>query len=200
KDMPVTAMVRNLGKLTAVGVLKPLSDAEKKVLSVLGDAERLRKARLHPMQVLVALNTYRLGHGIKGSLKWDPVQRVVDALDDAFYTTFQTIEPANKRTLLGLDVSGSMGHPELNGMPGVTPRVASAVMAMVTARTEPQYYFFGFCHTFVPLKISANMRLDQVIKVIDNLPFGGTDCALPMLYALKHKLEVDTFAVFTDNE
>ena len=29
---------------------------------------------------------------------------------------------------------------------------------------------------------------------------GGTDCALPMLYAIQNKLEVDVFVVFTDCE
>jgi len=28
----------------------------------------------------------------------------------------------------------------------------------------------------------------------------GTDCSLPMLYALEHRLEIDLFLVFTDNE
>lgn len=35
---------------------------------------------------------------------------------------------------------------------------------------------------------------------MSGLPFGGTDCALPMVWARKHKVEVDTFAVYTDNE
>jgi 60 kDa SS-A/Ro ribonucleoprotein len=200
KDMPVHALVRNLGKLTAVGVLKPLSQAEKKVVDMFGNAERLRKARLHPLQVLVALNTYRLGHGVKGNLKWTPVPRIIDALDDAFYSTFKTIEPSNKRTMLGIDCSGSMGMPELAGMAGITPRVAAAVMAMVTARAEPSYFFFGFCGRFVPLGISANMRLDQVIKIVDRSDFGSTDCSLPMVAALQMQLEVDVFHVYTDSE
>lgn len=29
---------------------------------------------------------------------------------------------------------------------------------------------------------------------------GGTDCALPMLYAAARKLEVDVFHIYTDNE
>jgi 60 kDa SS-A/Ro ribonucleoprotein len=29
---------------------------------------------------------------------------------------------------------------------------------------------------------------------------GGTDCALPMVWALKNRVEVDTFQVYTDNE
>ncbi|MBW3069501.1 hypothetical protein GZ998_08305 [Actinomyces sp. 594] len=32
------------------------------------------------------------------------------------------------------------------------------------------------------------------------MPLGGTGCALPMLYAAEHELEVDTFVIYTDNE
>ena len=44
------------------------------------------------------------------------------------------------------------------------------------------------------------MRLDDVLKAVSGLPFGGTDCAQPMIYATKNKLNVDTFVVYTDNE
>ena len=43
-------------------------------------------------------------------------------------------------------------------------------------------------------------RMDDVVKQISNLPFGGTDCALPMVEALKHRWAVDTFVVYTDSE
>jgi len=32
------------------------------------------------------------------------------------------------------------------------------------------------------------------------MPMSGTDCALPMLYATKNTIEVDTFVIYTDNE
>ena len=35
---------------------------------------------------------------------------------------------------------------------------------------------------------------------IDRLPMGGTDCALPMIWATQQKADVDTFVVYTDNE
>ena len=35
---------------------------------------------------------------------------------------------------------------------------------------------------------------------MSNLPFGGTDCALPMVYALDHEREIDTFVILTDSE
>ena len=44
------------------------------------------------------------------------------------------------------------------------------------------------------------MRLDQAAQYMAQLPFGGTDCSLPMVHALQNKIEVDTFQVFTDGE
>jgi 60 kDa SS-A/Ro ribonucleoprotein len=38
------------------------------------------------------------------------------------------------------------------------------------------------------------------VKAVSNLPFGGTDCALPMLHALEKGLKVDAFVVYTDSE
>ncbi len=38
------------------------------------------------------------------------------------------------------------------------------------------------------------------MKAVSDLPFGGTDCALPMLYAQAKGREVDTFVVYTDSE
>jgi 60 kDa SS-A/Ro ribonucleoprotein len=39
-----------------------------------------------------------------------------------------------------------------------------------------------------------------VLNRISGLPFSGTDCALPMLWATANKVKVDTFVVYTDNE
>jgi 60 kDa SS-A/Ro ribonucleoprotein len=47
--------------------------------------------------------------------------------------------------------------------------------------------------------VSAD-RLDDVVGRTSGLPFGGTDCALPMLEAAKRGWAVDVFVVYTDNE
>src|SRR5581483_1305117 len=108
EKMPMTAMVRNLGKMSAVGLLKPLSAAARTVADRLADTGAIRKSRLHPIAILLALKTYSRGRGVKGSLSWEAVPRVVDALDAAFYKAFGNVEPSGKRTLIALDVSGSM--------------------------------------------------------------------------------------------
>ena len=143
---------------------------------------------------------------------------VVDALDDAFYTSFGNVEPAGTRLLLALDVSGSMMGGWVAGVPGLTPRDASAALALVTAATEKQYEIVGFfageggyrkrgrrvwngyTDGLTPLAISPRQRLSDAIREVSDLPFGGTDTALPMLYALAKEREVDTFVVYTDSE
>jgi 60 kDa SS-A/Ro ribonucleoprotein len=51
-----------------------------------------------------------------------------------------------------------------------------------------------------PLAITPRQRLDDVVRTISKLTFGGTDCAQPMLYARKHRLEIDAFLTYTDSE
>jgi 60 kDa SS-A/Ro ribonucleoprotein len=143
-EMPMTALIRNLATLTRVGLLVPGSEAARRILAQLGDAGRLRAARIHPIAVLVALKTYAQGKGERGTSTWTPVPQVVDALDMAFYATFQNVEPTGKRWLLALDVSGSMSMGTVSGVPGLTPCVASAAMALITAATE-QHHTFLVC-------------------------------------------------------
>lgn len=198
--MPMTAMVRNLGKMTSCGVLKPLNLATRTVVDRLSNGELLRRARLHPINVLVAACTYGNGRGFKGSLAWRPIGGIVDALDDAFYASFEFVEPTGKNHLLALDVSGSMTWPAIGCMGGMTPRELSAAMAMVTARTEPNYQVVAFSDSMQDVNITARMRLNDVIETIGRIPMGGTDCALPMLHAARENLDVDMFVVYTDNE
>ena len=199
-NLPLGALLRNLGRLTAHGVLAPGRPQVAEVAARLCDPEALRRARLHPLAVLVALKTYAAGRGVRGKLKWEPVASVVDALDAAFYQAFEAVEPTGKRLLLALDVSGSMGFGEVAGMTGVTPRVASAALALTTVAVEKSVHVTAFSHQMVPVSLSPRQRLDDVLRVTGRLPFGGTDCALPMLYALEKGLEVDAFVVYTDSE
>lgn len=198
--MGITAMIRNLGKMTAIELLKPLSTATVFVAETLMNEDKIRKGRVHPMTFLIAQGIYRQGHGDKGNLKWKAVGTIGDALDDAFYTSFKTIEPTGKATLLALDVSGSMDGGQIAGAPGITPRIGAAAMAMVTARVEKNWHMLGFSHHLVDINIGKHDRLDEVCKKMQRIPMGGTDCTIPMLHAAGNNLDVDVFQVYTDNE
>ena len=209
--MPLGALVRNLATLTRVGLLAPGSEAARAVSERLADAAALRRARVHPVQVLSAMRTYAAGRGFRGKHSWQPVARVVDALDAAFYLAFGAVEPSGKRMMLALDVSGSMMAP-VQGLEQLSCREASAAMALVTAATEPHHLFTaftagsrpsmhpGFSTGLTTLAISPRQRLDDVLAATAGLPFGGTDCALPMLEARKRGWAVDVFVIYTDSE
>lgn len=197
--MPQTALIRQLPTLTRLGVLPPMSARLRAVADQIADPERLRKARVHPLSVLLAARTYAAGRSLRGSASWTPEGMVTDALNDAFYAAYGAVEPAGKRTMIALDVSGSMGWSETGGLP-ITPREVTAAMSLVVMNTEPSWSVFGFTTKLSPLRISPRMRLDTAVSSIAGLPFGGTDCSLPMVHAMQAALEVDTFQVFTDNE
>ena len=141
--MPLIALIRNLGKMTSVGLVQPFSEATKHVVGKLSDTQALKRSRIHPLAVLIAEKVYAQGHGEKGSLTWKPASNIVDALDAAFYATFQNVEPCGKPMLLALDVSGSMDGSKMAGS-CLTAREASAAMALVTAATEPECEIIAF--------------------------------------------------------
>lgn len=199
--MPMTAMVRNLGKMTSVGLIDMGSEAARIVADRLGDVDRLRKARVHPLALLVALKIYEQGHGEKGSLKWTPVKKVITALDEAFYLAFKTIEPTGKRIRLSVDVSGSMTGGQIAGMPGISPRIGAAAMALVTAATEPNAEIIGFATDLYELGIRPSMRLDEVLRTIERLHNGqGTYCTHPIVEATKSGKTFDAFVSYTDSQ
>jgi 60 kDa SS-A/Ro ribonucleoprotein len=195
--MGTTALVRNLANMTRIGVLE--GDYRAKVLDRLADADEVAKSRIHPLQVLMALATYAAGRGLRGGNEWTPIPQVTDALDRAFYLAFGNVEPTGKRILLALDVSGSMASGLVAGSP-LTPRAASVAMALVTLAVEPNADVVGFTGGMVPLGISSRQRLDDAVRTVSNLPFDRTDCAQPMLYALREKRTYDAYVIYTDSE
>lgn len=200
-DMPMTAIIRNLGKMSSIDFLTIGSDVAKYVAQTLCNSNALKNARIHPLSVLMAQRTYAAGKGIKGSLTWNPVPQVIDALNEAFYLSFKNVKPTDQRIMLALDVSGSMTVPIAGN--AISAREASAAIALVTAAIENDVHIIGFTaggDGITKLPLSARQRLDDVVTTISRLQFGPTDCALPMLYALRHKIKIDAFVIYTDSE
>ena len=216
--MPITAMLRNLGNMTKIGLLTPFSGAAGAVIRNLTNVKVLKKGRVHPYALMLALKTYASGEGFRGSSTWKPVSTVVDALEAALEMSFDLIEPSGKRVMIGLDVSGSMRAAMNNSC--VTAREAATLMALVTARSEQNYQIMAFSNQFMPLDLTRTDSFRGAIQKVSGLPFMGTDCALPMVYAMgmepvsggeygvrgmyrqttRTTIPVDAFIIYTDNE
>ena len=221
KAMPLNALLRNLAKLTAIGLLEklpgePPSAEVASVVSKLTNATAVTKARLHPLAVLLAQRTYASGHGDKGSLEWTPIAEVTVALEAAFALSFAAVKPAGKRFCVALDISESMSAPiSGGGGASLTCAEAAAAMALLIAKTEPSCTVMAFAETFMPLGITADMTLPEAVgaaaQLMQTVRPGGTDCSMPMQWALREMVNAkapaqieaatfDCFLVFTDNE
>ena len=146
KGMPLTALIRNLGKLTTaeIGIIAPfstialqsLTPTVKHICDRITDAQDIKRTRIHPYTILVAMMTYKKGQGDKGGLTWSHNIHIVEALDKAFKLAFQNITPTGKRIKIALDVSGSMSSNFCTGSPVVSCAVGSVAMMMMTLYVE----------------------------------------------------------------
>lgn len=194
---PMTAMIRNLGNMSKQGLLTVGSPVFQRVITALGTPDALKKARIHPISILVAHKTYESGHGFRGHNSWEVVPQIVDSLNKAFYLAFPAVEPTGKTIAFAVDTSGSM-TAEVDGTPNLSAREAGAAMALVTAATEPNYYAMAFDTRCYNWAISPNQRLADVVR---NMPGGGgTDCAQPIDFLLANRRKVDAIVIYTDSE
>ena len=205
--MPYTALLRNLNKLMALGILAPMGAWTAKVAGWLTDAARIRSARIHPCALLIAQHAYWSGAGLLGDLKWEPVPAITDALEAAFYASFGCLEPTGKRIVVGVDCSGSMESNSVmsGGSRGTRHAVmpvkeAAAAMAMTIVRSEPNHVMV--CFDTMPWVVVAGPQhsLAEVTAKLHVGQGGGTDCAQPILWAIANKVEADAFVILTDEE
>jgi hypothetical protein len=202
--MGMTALVRNLGKLSQVGVT---STKSQEIVKMLTDPKSVKDSKIHPLQVLVGMKTYSQGKGDLGSMTWIPNSYITSALSTTFRQAFGNITPTGKRYMIGLDVSGSMSMCMCAGAKNITPREGSVAMAMMTLHAEgaENVHIYGFSDVFYNFngKIRPEMTIQDAIKATD-VPFGATNCALPMTEALKMYRQngtvFDVFCVYTDSE
>jgi hypothetical protein len=202
--MGMTALVRNLGKLSQVGVA---STRGQDIIKMLTDPKTVKDSKIHPLQVLVGMKTYSQGKGDLGSMTWTVNSYITTALSTTFRLAFGNITPTGKRYMLGLDVSGSMSMCMCAGAKNITPREGSVAMALMTLHAEgaQNVHIYGFSNVFYNFtgKVRPDMTVQDAIKATD-VPFGATDCALPMTEALKmynsSGIVFDVFCVYTDSE
>jgi 60 kDa SS-A/Ro ribonucleoprotein len=203
ETMPLEALLRNLGKLTQIGVA---AEKHREIVVRLTNQTEVLKARIHPIKVLVASKVYTNGCGDSGSLTWTPNAYIGVALTDLFRISYGAVTPTGKRIMLGIDVSGSMSSAVL-GSKVLTCRDASIAMALLYLETEKNVSAVAFSNTLTDLlapssknRLTRGMTLQQALAATNGMNFSSTDCVLPIQHAIKHNLQIDAFIVITDNE
>ena len=88
----------------------------------LGDAERIRAARVHPIALLAALRTYASGRGIRGHGEWVAVREIVEQLPPGVVTVGVFVNESQPESVLEiLTASGVLDPCAMMQMPS-TPR------------------------------------------------------------------------------
>ncbi|BAZ52391.1 TROVE domain-containing protein [Nostoc sp. NIES-4103] len=215
QEMPIGAMLRNLGSLTELGVLRtdettavPTTEGTSatdclanlsRVEAVLNNKEHLRKGRIHPIDVLKALKTYESGGRLGRSQKtWKPVSRIVDILEKAVELSFDVVQPTGKVFMHAVDVSGSMGS--LVADMGLSCCEIATTMALVTAKAEKNYMIRGFASEFRELGITAKDSFSSAVGKARNQNFGGTDASVAYDWMIKNQFKADVICFWTDSE
>ncbi len=199
------ALVRNVTRLSKIDAFDDMVFAAD-YANALTDKEMIKKTRLHPMQYLLASVVYMSGQidrtrsywSSSRNRPWSINSKIAGALDAGFVNSFASIAPANKRTMLGIDVSGSMSFPALGV--DLTAAECAAAMAVITSKSEPYTSTYGFANTLKDLGISDSDSLATVMEKTRNMNFGTTDPSLLISHAMTNKIAVDTFVIITDNE
>lgn len=220
--MGQSALLRQTTRFARLGLFNDLKIAGD-YAQALSNADAIEKGRLHPINYLNALDVFQNGqwksvkshYGYMSEQRvkdWDTNPKVLAALDKGYFAAFKNIVPANKRTLIALDVSGSMSA-KASGL-NLSCAQVSGAMAQTILKTEPYSIVRGFTtgsgssgywggsrnSSLTDLGISDADSLNSVMKKVMKSNWGGTDCSLPMTWALENKIEIDTFVVLTDND
>ncbi len=203
EDMPIGALLRNLGSLTEIGIFaysKRCKHNIDRVEKILNSKDHLRKGRIHPIDVLKALKTYKSGGSLgKSSKTWTPVARIVDILETALEMSFDAIEPTGKVFMHAVDISGSMSYYSVSSI-NLTCCEIATTMALASAKAEKNYAIRGFSTSFIDLKINRSDSFSSAIQKASDLNFGGTDASSAYKWMIKHNFYADIICFWTDCE
>jgi len=203
----MTALVRNLSRMTRLGTLTAHSEATDRVAARLANQQALARARIHPMDVYLALKAYQSGLSRpdlrKPAQTWEPVPAISDALEVAYDLSFAAAEPTGRKYVVAVDSSGSMSSRWAQviaaGSPLGTPYEVANTLAVMLARLEG--------HNVHVIDVDTSVRQSRVtprtnLRDLANWSAsgGGTDLSLPFAWAGQQKVTVDGFLVLTDNE
>jgi 60 kDa SS-A/Ro ribonucleoprotein len=205
----MTALIRNLARMTRIGTLKPFASVNSTVVRRLVNQDALKHGRIHPMDLFLALRIYNSGRSQpdpKADMQtWTPVPAISDALEEAYSLSFGYTEPSGRKLLVAVDSSGSMASGywgsgvTAGGSPLGSPYETGCAMAAQLKRINGENVHVIDVDTSVHAsRITARTNLREIASWQPS--GGGTDLSLPFRWAQQEKVTVDGIVLFTDNQ
>lgn len=196
QGMPMTALVRNLGKISGLGLMND-QQVVNKICGQLTDQQALTKARVHPLTLLVAGKVYSSGRGVRGSLVWNPNQQVIHSLNQAMTLAYGALPKSKVPTMVAVDVSGSM-HCTLPDFGNVLLHEVSACMMLAHAQMNPASQFVTFDTNWREFPVLGR-RYDDILESL-RATGGGTDVTQAVEAAQRLGSAIKCLTIYSDSE
>lgn len=161
-----------------------------KVFEKLADPEEVRKSRQLPFRFMSAYRNIPLG-------SWYS-RKALDVIDAAAEASVENLPKIPGKTIIAIDVSGSMGHP-ISVKSDIRCCDISMLLGIVANKVCENARVFTFDDEIHELRISTRMGL--ISTAIDQSHFGGgTDMRLPFQKMLNDHIQCDRMIIISDNE
>ncbi|CUS44731.1 MAG: TROVE domain-containing protein [Pseudomonadota bacterium] len=164
------------------------------VAARLSDVEALKKARVLPYQLMVALDS--AGESV-------PL-KVQAALEDALEASVSNVPMVSGNVVVCPDVSGSMASPATGYRKGATSKVScnqvAALVAAAILRTNRQARVLPFEQRVVKVKLDPFARLAVNTAKLAAVGGGGTSVSAPLAQLNAERATVDLVVIVSDNE
>ncbi|VDI74270.1 Hypothetical predicted protein [Mytilus galloprovincialis] len=203
--MPMTAMIRNLGKMTSLDG-KPGADFWVSLVEArLLDDLQLASARIHPLTLLIAMKHYEQGAQRNKKISWDPNPRIIEALKNAFIRNTKVTQPQGRKYLMAISVGENMQKPICGST--ITAGEAAAAMVYSTIQTEDVevILFTNKIEEAVTANINRGEDLQSIVKKIYQIQpetksnYTKQDLSIPFKWAAEGRKKFDAIMVFTDS-
>jgi len=187
------ALRMNLNTLARNGAFA-VDGVTQAVAARLSDTEALRKARVLPYQLMVALES--AGDGV-------PL-KVQAALEDALEASVSNVPKVSGNVVVCPDVSGSMASPATGYRKGATSKVScnqvAALVAAAMLRTNRQARVLPFEQRVVRVKLDPFARLAVNTAKLAAVGGGGTSVSAPLAQLNAERAAIDLVVIVSDNE
>ena len=187
------ALRMNLNTLARNGAFA-VEGVAQAVAARLADKEALRKARVLPYQLMVALGS--AGEGV-------PLV-VQAALEEALETSVSSVPTVAGRVVVCPDVSGSMASPATGYRKGATSKVScndvAALVAAAMLRTNRTARVLPFEERVVNVKLDPFARLAANTAKLAAVGGGGTNVSAPLAKLNAERAAVDLVVIVSDNQ
>ncbi|XP_062583357.1 RNA-binding protein RO60-like [Saccostrea cucullata] len=203
RDMPLMALIRNLGKAGSMELLQPGSDEERRVCERLTNIELVNSSRLHPIDIISALTGYRRGEG-SGGKEWPINEKIIQALYRAYMNKLSCRPSTEKRLLIAINIKMNFDNYVV-GKQWLSCKEAAVAMAMMLAENERSAEIVTFGHFVRRFDVPRHndsmgdieIALERIASIREegNAPLSFT---APFVYAEGREEPFDVIILITD--